>query len=167
MGALCPPDDAFGGRYMNILVLCTGNSARSIMLEAILDDLGYNSFSAGSRPAGLVHPVALETLSHHGIAPMAPRSKSWDEFAEAPAMDLVVTVCGNAASEVCPIWPARNGVAPIRTHWGVDDPAAAAPDKQPQAFEDAFQILRRRAEAFHVLADTQDTTALAQIGELS
>ena len=153
---------------MNILVLCTGNSARSILLEAILADLGYNSFSAGSRPAGQVHPVALETLERHGITPKHPRSKSWDEFAgpDAPEMDLVITVCGNAAGETCPVWPAKDGVVPLRTHWGVEDPAAASPKDQPGAFETAFQVLRRRALAFDALDDKRDRRALAAIGTL-
>ena len=153
---------------MNILVLCTGNSARSILLEAILADLGYDSFSAGSKPAGKVHPVSLETLARHGIAAKAPRSKSWDEFAgaDAPRLDLVVTVCGNAAGEVCPIWPVKDGVAPARVHWGVDDPAAARRQDQPDAFETAFQILRHRALAFDALPDKCDLAALTAIGDL-
>jgi len=154
---------------MNILVLCTGNSARSILLEAILADLGYDSFSAGSKPAGQVHPEALKTLARHGIVANAPRSKSWDEFAgpDAPVMDLVVTVCGNAAGETCPVLPAKDGVAPARAHWGVDDPAAADPAKQPDAFKTAFQILRRRALAFDALPDKRAVAALAAIGNLS
>ncbi len=154
---------------MNILVLCTGNSARSILLEAVLADLGYNSYSAGSKPAGAVHPVALETLARHGVDVDAPRSKSWDEFAEAdaPVMDLVVTVCGNAAGETCPVWPARGGVVPLRAHWGVSDPAAALPEDQLDAFETAFQMLRRRAVAFDALPDKRDLAALSTIGEFS
>jgi len=150
---------------MNILVLCTGNSARSILLEAILGDLGFNSYSAGSKPAGQVHPVALDTLNRHGIAIEAPTSKSWDVFAEpdAPKMDLVVTVCGNAANETCPVWPGT----PLRAHWGVEGPAAASPDVQPEAFETAYQILNRRAQAFALLPQDQQTPdALAQIGQI-
>jgi protein-tyrosine-phosphatase len=153
---------------MNILVLCTGNSARSILLEAVLADLGYNSYSAGSKPAGAVHPVALTTLKRHDVKVDAPRSKSWDEFAQvdAPVMDLVVTVCGNAAGETCPVWPAKDGVAPLRIHWGVEDPAAAPEADQPEAFETAFQILRRRAVAFDALADKRDEAALSKLGQL-
>lgn len=150
---------------MNILVLCTGNSARSILLEAILADLGYTSFSAGSKPAGQVHPVALTTLAKHGITPVNPRSKSWDEFDAASGleMQLVITVCGNAANETCPIWFG----APMQVHWGVEDPAAAAPDDQDAAFETAFQILKRRTEAFHALPEHARTKeALSQIGAL-
>lgn len=135
---------------MNILVLCTGNSARSILLEAILNrdgaKRGIRAFSAGSRPAGQVHPEALRLLDAEGYPTTGLRSKSWDEFAApgAPAMDLVITVCGSAAGEACPIWPGT----PLRAHWGVDDPAAAAPADQPAAFTEAFATLRTRARAF-------------------
>ena len=151
---------------MNILVLCTGNSARSILLEAILANLGFNSHSAGSKPTGTVHPIALETLKRHGIATEDPSSKSWDVFAEdgAPEMDLVITVCGNAAGETCPMWPG----APQRAHWGVEDPAAAALEDQPEAFETAFQILSRRAQAFAALPqDKRSSAELAAIGALA
>lgn len=150
----------------DILVLCTGNSARSILLEGIFTHLGYGAHSAGSKPVGRVNPVALETLARHGITLAAPSSKSWDVFAgpNAPALDLVVTVCGNAAAETCPIWPAKAGLAPLRAHWGVEDPAGA-PD-EPAAFEAAFQILNRRALAFHALDDPHDPAALARIGTL-
>ncbi|MCY4335729.1 MAG: arsenate reductase ArsC [Litoreibacter sp.] len=150
---------------MNILVLSTGNSARSILLEAILTDLGYSSFSAGSKHAGQVHPVALSTLAKHGIKPDNPRSKSWDEFEEASGLEmhLVITVCGNAANETCPVWFG----APMQVHWGVEDPAAAAPENQEEAFETAFQILNLRAQAFHALPEDKRTAeALAQIGTL-
>ncbi len=151
---------------MNILVLCTGNSARSILLEAILDQMeGIQAYSAGSKPAGAVHPWALKTLAAHQITPRDPASKSWDVFAEAdaPEMDLVITVCGNAANEVCPIWPG----APIQVHWGVEDPAAAAPEDQEHAFETAYAILNRRAEAFAALpAADRNRAALAEIGTL-
>ncbi|WP_298357796.1 arsenate reductase ArsC [uncultured Litoreibacter sp.] len=151
---------------MNILVLCTGNSARSILLEGLLDHHGFQSFSAGSKPAGQVHPWALPTLKRHGISLDEPASKSWDVFAapDAPIMDLVITVCGNAANEVCPVWPG----APLRAHWGVEDPAAAAPAAQERAFEEAFQILRRRADAFAALApEARTPEALARIGQLA
>ncbi len=135
---------------MNILVLCTGNSARSILLESILNrdgaPRGIRAFSAGSRPAGKVHPEALALLSHLGYPTEGLRSKSWDEFAlpDAPVMDIVITVCGNAAGEVCPMWHGT----PLRAHWGVEDPAAAAPADQPQAFQQAHDRLARRAAAF-------------------
>ncbi|WP_172295104.1 arsenate reductase ArsC [Pseudoruegeria sp. HB172150] len=134
---------------MNILVLCTGNSARSILLESLLNDLGQGrvtAYSAGSKPAGQVHPGALSLLQQQEHPATGLRSKSWDEFAEpgAPEMDAVITVCGNAANETCPYWPG----APVRGHWGVEDPAAATPDEQPQAFSDAYATLRRRAESF-------------------
>lgn len=134
---------------MNILVLCTGNSARSILLEAILRQRGGDRvavWSAGSRPAGRVHPQALSLLKARGLPCDDLRSKSWDEFAgpAAPQMDLVVTVCGSAAGETCPVWPGR----PLRAHWGVEDPAAAAPEDQPAAFRAAWNQLSDRADAF-------------------
>ncbi len=134
---------------MNILVLCTGNSARSILLEAILNDLGkgrVHAYSAGSQPAGKVNPFSLALLQQEGLPVDGYRSKSWDEFgtAEAPEMGAVITVCGSAAEETCPIWPG----APIRAHWGVEDPAAASDEDAPAAFAEAYDILRRRAAAF-------------------
>ena len=134
---------------MNILVLCTGNSARSILLEAILRQQGGDRaavWSAGSRPAGRVHPQALSLLKARGLPCDDLRSKSWDEFAgpDAPQMDLVVTVCGSAAGETCPVWPGR----PLRAHWGVEDPAAATPQDQPAAFRAAWEQLSNRANAF-------------------
>lgn len=134
---------------MNILVLCTGNSARSILLECLLNDLGagrVQAFSAGSQPSGKVHPQSLKLLEELEYDTSALRSKSWDEFGASGAtqMDAVITVCGSAAEETCPMWPG----APLRTHWGVEDPAAAAPAEQPEAFETAYGILKRRAEAF-------------------
>lgn len=157
---------------MNLLVLCTGNSARSILLEAILNDLGngrLKAFSAGSHPAGRVHPAALALLSRAGLPTAGLRSKSWDEFAapDAPAMDAVITVCGAAAGETCPHWPG----APVRAHWGVADPAAAAPDGQPAAFAAAYALLRRRAEAllsrpFAALPPADLKDALDRIGAI-
>lgn len=138
---------------MNILVLCTGNSARSILLEAILNHHGaaegIRAWSAGSRPVGQVHPQSLRLLAARGYSIMGLRSKSWDEFgrAHAPVMDAVITVCGSAAGETCPLWPG----APARAHWGVEDPAAAAPDDQERAFSDAFDRLLTRANAFIAL----------------
>ena len=134
---------------MNILVLCTGNSARSILLESLLNRLGegrVTAYSAGSQPAGAVHPQSIDLLKGEGIDTLALRSKSWDEFAapDAPVMDAVITVCGSAASETCPIWPG----APVRAHWGVEDPAAAPDSEAAEAFRTAWEILQRRTVAF-------------------
>ncbi|OWU84935.1 arsenate reductase [Oceanicola sp. 22II-s10i] len=133
---------------MNILVLCTGNSARSILLEAILNDLGggrVQAYSAGSKPAGAVHPQSLKLLEEMDHDTSDARSKSWDEFAgrDAPEMDMVITVCGSAAGETCPVWPG----APVRTHWGVEDPAALPEDDWEDGFRAAYDKLRARAEA--------------------
>ena len=158
---------------MNILVLCTGNSARSILLEAILNRegaaQGVAAFSAGSRPAGQVHPQSLALLKDRGFATASLRSKSWDEFepATAPKMDMVITVCGSAAGEACPIWPG----APVRAHWGVDDPAAAASADQPLAFAQTYHRLASRAHALLALPvakmeRSQLSAALARIGTL-
>lgn len=138
---------------MNILVLCTGNSARSILLEAILNhpgaDQGIREWSAGSHPAGRVHPQSLMLLTGKGFPIDELRSKSWDEFAapDAPRMDAVITVCSAAAGETCPYWPG----APVRAHWGVEDPAAAPAERQREAFAEAFNILLGRAAAFLAL----------------
>lgn len=159
---------------MNILVLCTGNSARSILLEAILNTRGAgrtNAYSAGSHPTGQVHPQSVALLKRQGLAVQADtaRSKSWDEFARpgAPAMDLVITVCAAAAGETCPIWPG----APLRAHWAVDDPAAAPEAAQPDAFRTAFDILDRRASAllalpFETMAPEDMKRELSRIGGL-
>lgn len=133
---------------MNILVLCTGNSARSILLESLLNTLGEDrlrAFSAGSKPTGQVHPQSLTLLTREGHDMSGVRSKSWDEFAEdgAPEMDMVITVCGSAAGETCPMWPG----APVRAHWGVEDPAAADKADWDAAFDTAYAILGRRARA--------------------
>ncbi len=147
---------------MNILILCTGNSARSILLESILNKDGggrVRAYSAGSRPAGRVHPQSLALLSSKGIDTVGLRSKSWDEFAEddAPQMDVVLTVCGSAAGETCPMWPG----APVRAHWGVEDPAAAPEDSRPKAFTEAYDILSARAHMFLALPfETMDRTKL-------
>jgi arsenate reductase (thioredoxin) len=134
---------------MNILVLCTGNSARSILLESILNRYGANrvvAYSAGSQPSGAVHPQSLILLDQLNYDTSAARSKSWDEFAypTAPEMDVVITVCGSAANETCPIWPGT----PVRTHWGVEDPAATAKTEWETAFKTAYDILLKRALAF-------------------
>ena len=135
---------------MNILVICTGNSARSILLESILNrdgaGSGIHAFSAGSKPAGRVHPQSLTLLTAKGYPTTGLRSKSWDEFAgpDAPRMDAVITVCGSAAGEACPFWPG----APVRAHWGVEDPAAAPEAEWPAAFESAYRQLHARATAF-------------------
>jgi arsenate reductase len=138
-------------RPWNILVLCTGNSARSILAEALFNALGggrVRAFSAGSKPAGQVNPFALELLEAQGLDTANLRSKSWDEFAApgAPALDLVVTVCGNAANEVCPVWPGNF----LRAHWGVDDPAAVdgSDDDKRAAFMKAYALLAERILTF-------------------
>lgn len=139
-------------RSYNVLFLCTGNSARSILAEAIVnrDDGGrFEAWSAGSFPKGEVHPQAITLLDKLGFATAALRSKSWDEFAapDAPQFDFIFTVCDNAAGEVCPVWPGH----PIRAHWGIEDPAAAAEDAQPTAFMTAFTHLKRRIDLFRAL----------------
>lgn len=140
----------------NILFLCTGNSARSIMAEGYMNHAGsgrWRAFSAGSTPAGRVNPFALETLAAHGIpAPKEARSKSWDEFAKpgAPVMDAVVTVCDNAAGEACPIWPVKDGRRPQKLHWSFPDPAAieGSDDDKRAAFEAVFADIRAHIDAF-------------------
>jgi protein-tyrosine-phosphatase len=131
----------------NVLFLCTGNSARSVMAEAILNHRGranFHAFSAGSNPTGQVNPFALKQLQSVNLPTAGLRSKSWSEFAnpDAPKMDFVFTVCDNAANEVCPIWPGQ----PTTAHWGVEDPASASgTDEQKQeAFRQAFMFLERR-----------------------
>jgi len=135
----------------NVLFLCTGNSARSIIAEALLNRYGqgrFRAYSAGSRPAGQVNPLALEVLHTNGVPVENARSKSWDEFAkpDAPVMDFVFTVCDSAASEVCPGWPGQ----PLTAHFGVPDPAAVrgSPDAQRRAFLDALTGLKRRIDIF-------------------
>jgi arsenate reductase (thioredoxin) len=134
---------------MNILVLCTGNSARSILLESLLNhhaDTGLTAYSAGSQPAGQVHPHGVAMLRDKGHDVTGLRSKSWDEFAtdDAPEIDIVITVCGAAAAETCPMWPGT----PLRAHWGIEDPAAATEQDAPAAFSEAYARLLRRTEAF-------------------
>jgi arsenate reductase len=137
--------------HFNVLFLCTGNSARSIFGEAILNSKGHANFtaySAGSYPKGAVHPAALKQLELSHLPTAGLRSKSWDEFAKpgAPKLDFVFTVCDNAAREACPIWPGQ----PITAHWGVPDPAAVTgtPEEIERAFRDAFMTLDRRISLF-------------------
>jgi arsenate reductase (thioredoxin) len=141
---------------MNVLFLCTGNSARSILAEAILNSLPQakgrlHAYSAGSQPRQAVNPLALAVLREHRIDPEGLRSKSWDEFAQpgAPVMDFVITVCDQAAAETCPVWPGH----PTTAHWGIADPAAVTgtEDEQHRAFRDAFLVLKRRIELFAAL----------------
>ena len=141
-------------RVFNVLFLCTGNSARSILGEALLNHVGqgrFRGYSAGSTPKGAVHPRTLETLAKAGISIEGLRSKPWDEFAvpAAPKMDFIFTVCDNAAGETCPIWPGQ----PLTAHWGIEDPAAVnGPEfKQRAAFEDALRFLRNRIGEFVIL----------------
>ena len=136
----------------NVLFLCTGNSARSILAEAILNREGkghFRAFSAGSHPKGEVHPMALQTLDEMGFLTDGYRSKSWEEFAQSgsPELDFVFTVCDNAAGEVCPIWPGQ----PMTAHWGIEDPAAVEGEEQRRAFHTAFFALQRRIELFLAL----------------
>jgi arsenate reductase (thioredoxin) len=138
-------------KVFNVLFLCTGNSARSILAEAQLNGLGrgrFKAFSAGSHPSGTVNPFATEFLANAGFPTEGFRSKSWDEFAApgAPVMDYVLTVCDNAAGEQCPFWPGQ----PISAHWGVADPAAVegTDDEKRRAFRDAAMTLRKRIELF-------------------
>jgi arsenate reductase (thioredoxin) len=141
-------------RVFNVLFLCTGNSARSILAEALLNFEGkgrFKAYSAGSFPKGVVNPFALSTLSHAGLPAEGYRSKSWDEFGEpgAPVMDFVFTVCDDAAGEVCPVWPGH----PVTAHWGVPDPAAVEGDqtKKTKAFRDTLQTLSNRIRVFTAL----------------
>jgi arsenate reductase (thioredoxin) len=138
------------GRY-NVLFLCTGNSARSILAEAIMNRKGFPNFtaySAGSHPKGAVHPAALRQIELAKLPLTGLRSKDWNEFARsgAPHLDFVFTVCDNAAKEVCPVWPGQ----PMTAHWGVPDPAAleGTPEQVEKAFRDAFMTLDRRISLF-------------------
>lgn len=137
--------------HYNVLFLCTGNSARSIMAEAILNHRGggiFTGYSAGSHPAGQPRQEALRQIEGAGLTAVGLRSKSWDEFAVpgAPAMHFVFTVCDNAAGEVCPVWPGH----PMTAHWGIPDPAAVqgTPEEIARAFHDAFMVLDRRIGLF-------------------
>jgi len=151
------------GHY-NVLFLCTGNSARSIMAEAILNFKGrpnFTAYSAGSHPTGMVRPEALRELQVGHIPTKDLRSKSWDEFAQpdSPKLDFVFTVCDNAAKEVCPLWPGQ----PLTAHWGVPDPAAVrgSAEQVERAFREAFLVLDRRISLFLCLPlDSLDKLAI-------
>ena len=153
-------------RVMNVLFICTGNSARSILAEAILNNpaIGqgrFRAFSAGSHPAGQVQPIALELLRQYHYPTEGLRSKSWDEFSGpgAPALDFVFTVCDKAAGEACPYWPGQ----PMTAHWGVEDPVAVqgSHEEQRRAYANAFMVLRNRLSMFAALPiDKLDRLAL-------
>jgi arsenate reductase (thioredoxin) len=153
-------------RVYNVLFLCTGNSARSILAESLMNHWGkshFRGFSAGSFPKGAVHPLALELLRGLGLPSDGFRSKSWSEFAEpsAPRIDFVITVCDQAAGETCPVWPGR----PVVAHWGVPDPAAVSgsESERRQAFRDAYVALERRVKRLVDLPiETLDDGAIAR-----
>ena len=153
-------------RPYNVLFLCTGNSARSILAEALIKQWGqgrFRGFSAGSHPKGTVHPIALQLLKKMNLPTEGLRSKSWDEFAApgAPPLDFVFTVCDNAAAEVCPYWPGQ----PMTAHWGVPDPAAVEGSDTDKwlAFRDAFRMLDNRIKIFTSLQlDSLDRMALKE-----
>ncbi len=159
---------------VNVLFLCTGNSARSILSEVLLRDLGgdrFRSFSAGSRPSGTPHPDGLTELRRRGHVPSDVSSKSWDAFAgmDAPLMDIIITVCGSAAGETCPVWPHRPGQSPVRVHWGADDPAHVEPlSARQKAFSDVYRLCRARIEALIELSDRDlvNRDALQLIGDI-
>ena len=158
---------------LNVLFLCTGNSARSVLAEAYLNNAGrgrFRAYSAGSHPQGKVNPFALELLSKNRVNVEGLRSKSWDEFAKpgAPKLDFVFTVCDNAAGEVCPIWPGQ----PVTAHWGVEDPAAIVgnDEEKRRAFLKAFTVLSARinrllALPFEKLSRQSLKTRLDEIGK--
>ena len=138
-------------KVYNVLFLCTGNSARSIMAEALLNTVGkgrFRAYSAGSHPGGTVNPLAIEKVSVLDYPTATLRSKGWDEFAlpDAPQMDFIITVCDNAAGEVCPVWPGQ----PISAHWGFEDPAAAVgtEDERRRVFEKVFRQISARISIF-------------------
>ncbi len=151
-------------RHYNVLFLCTGNSARSIMAEAILNHRGWRAFtaySAGSHPSGVVRGEALRQLETAHMSTQGLRSKSWQEFAQAsaPGLDFVITVCDNAAREVCPLWPGQ----PVTAHWGVPDPAGVrgTSEEIERAFREAFFLLDRRIDLFlNLPVDKLDNLAL-------
>lgn len=149
----------------SVLVLCTGNSARSILGEAVFEHLGHGriaAYSAGSKPKGVPHPGALRLLARKGIDPARFRSKSWNEFSGegAPTIDLAITVCGNAAGEACPVFPGT----PLRAHWGLPDPADVEGSEADvdAAFEETWRLLELRVRAYLALDLTAMTEASAQ-----
>ncbi|HWT87838.1 MAG TPA: arsenate reductase ArsC [Candidatus Angelobacter sp.] len=160
-------------QHYNVLFLCTGNSARSILAEVILNSRGkpnFAAYSAGSHPAGRVNPVALKTLEAAKLPTAGLHSKSWDEFAkpDSPKMNFVFTVCDNAANEICPVWPGQ----PMTAHWGIPDPAVVTgtPEQIDRAFRDAFVVLERRiglflSLPFSSLDQLALRTELSQIGK--
>lgn len=136
----------------NVLFICTGNSARSQMAEALLNQVGngrFKAFSAGSQPSGIVNPLALEALQHAGIKTEGLRSKSWTEFSQvdAPKMDFVFTLCDAAAGEACPVWPGH----PTKAHWGIQDPSLLPVEERQHAFQQALILLKRRIDLLTVL----------------
>jgi arsenate reductase len=144
------------GKQRNVLFLCTGNSARSILAEALLNRAGagrFRAFSPGSYPKSEPHPAALDLLAEQGLPTEGLRSKSWDEFAAAgaPEMDMIITVCDNAAGETCPVWPGH----PATAHWGIEDPAAVEGEGQRQAFFNAMTYLQRRISLLLSLPDEE------------
>jgi protein-tyrosine-phosphatase len=149
-------------RLFSVLILCTGNSARSILAESLINKKGAGRFvahSAGSFPKGQVHPQSLSVLEHHGHPTEGLSSKSWDVFAEpgAPPIDAVITVCDNAAGEMCPIWPG----APLKAHWGVPDPPSATGPETAPAFELTYAKLEKRVDALIALpVESMDRDAL-------
>ena len=143
-------------RIRNVLFLCTGNSARSILAEALLNHEGagrFRAYSAGSHPKGEPHPMALDVLAEHSLPVIGLRSKPWEEFSApgAPPMDLIITVCDSAAGETCPIWPGH----PTTAHWGIEDPAAVEGGGQRQAFLNAMSYLRNRIGLLLALPEDQ------------
>jgi arsenate reductase (thioredoxin) len=157
------------GRPYHVLFLCTGNSARSIMAEAILNKIGGDKFracSGGSHPKGQLHPQALRLLRRLGYETVRLRSKSWVEFLHEPQFDFVFTVCDKAAAEACPIWPGQ----PMIAHWGISDPAEAEgpPEEVALAFEEAHRRLSQRIEAFVALplASLDQFTVESRLGEI-
>ncbi len=156
-------------RIYNVLFLCTGNSARSILAESLLNHDGsgrFRAYSAGSFPKGEVHPMALDVLKSLGFPHEGFRSKSWDEFAceGAPKFDFIFTVCDNAAGETCPIWLGH----PMTAHWGIEDPATVEGSGQREAFVQALRYLRRRIELFLALplSAIDDMALKAKLGEI-
>lgn len=159
-------------RFMNILVLCTGNSARSILLESIFnqDSMGrFRAYSAGSNPAGRVHPQSVTLLAEKGYPTENLSSQNWDDYAseDAPQMDIVITVCDSAANETCPFWPG----APVQVHWGIPDPAEAEEADWTAAFETAYDTLSRKAAALmdlpvETMSPAELKTALTRIATI-